>query len=290
MPTLTNDPRYRTNRLSHGNVCLTYELFAPAGHHDMDSEHGGIELLFTPGGQGFTEQDMVVRGRKCTLGPSNLLVYNAQETHTELYRRSSDSHLLALVISNVFADDLLSETGVKTSELLFKTIEHPLSPSFREKLSRLFTLREVSGASDLAFDALVSEILLELLETTPHSFSEKLKRASLHGYFPTNIDRAKKEIASRLGDETLGLDDMARAAGLSRFHFLRSFKRRVGVSPAKYVQSLRIELAKAELARGAAVSEAARRSGYTCMSTFNKAFRRQTRLAPSAFRSYKTSV
>ena len=157
--------------------------------------------------------------------PIDLLVYNARETHTELYRRSCDSHLLALVVSN-----------------------------------------------------------------EPHSFSEKLKRASMQGYFASSIDKAKKEIASRLGDETLGLDDMAAAAGLSRFHFLRSFKRRVGVSPAKYVQGLRLELAKAELARGATVNEAARRSGYSCLSTFNKAFRRHTRRAPGAFRASATSV
>src|SRR6202000_1449252 len=44
-------------------------------------------------------------------------------------------------------------------------------------------------------------------------------------------------------DRSISLRELAAASGLSRFHFSRLFKRQLGVSPARYVESARIEQA-----------------------------------------------
>lgn len=57
------------------------------------------------------------------------------------------------------------------------------------------------------------------------------------------------------------LNELAREANLSEFHFQRLFTEWAGVSPKKFSQYLTLEHAKAQLREGAALSEAAYGSG-----------------------------
>jgi len=61
--------------------------------------------------------------------------------------------------------------------------------------------------------------------------------------------------------EQPNLDDAASVAGLSPFHFQRLFNRYVGVSPKAFVSHLTLGHAKADLAQGASVLEAALDAG-----------------------------
>jgi AraC-like DNA-binding protein len=51
------------------------------------------------------------------------------------------------------------------------------------------------------------------------------------------------------------LDELARAAGLSRAHFARQFAATFGVSPHQYLVQLRLDAAKRELALGERVTD-----------------------------------
>jgi AraC family transcriptional regulator len=81
------------------------------------------------------------------------------------------------------------------------------------------------------------------------------------------------------------LAEMAAEAGLSRYHFLRVFRRQTGETPLRYLTRLRVERGQEELRRGSAsVSEIAMRNGFASAAHFSTAFRRQTGYAPSAYR------
>jgi AraC-like DNA-binding protein len=56
-----------------------------------------------------------------------------------------------------------------------------------------------------------------------------------------------RDLADARYVEPLGVDDMARAAGLSRAHFSREFRRTFGVSPHAYLLTRRLERAAALL-------------------------------------------
>jgi AraC-like DNA-binding protein len=56
-----------------------------------------------------------------------------------------------------------------------------------------------------------------------------------------------KDLADARYFEPLGVDDLARAAGLSRAHFSREFRRAFGVSPHAYLLTRRLERAAALL-------------------------------------------
>jgi AraC family transcriptional regulator len=83
----------------------------------------------------------------------------------------------------------------------------------------------------------------------------------------------------------ISLDAMANEARISRFHFLRLFKRTYGETPFKRLTRLRMEEAQRRLARGQeAITEIALSCGYDNPGHFASAFRRTFGMTPGAYR------
>ncbi|MET9000112.1 AraC family transcriptional regulator [Amycolatopsis sp. NPDC004169] len=84
----------------------------------------------------------------------------------------------------------------------------------------------------------------------------------------------------------LTLADMAAAADLSPFHFLRVFKAATGQTPYRYLTRVRVERACRHLERGElSVTEIAQACGFATPSRFAAAFRAQIGQSPSAYRA-----
>ena len=78
------------------------------------------------------------------------------------------------------------------------------------------------------------------------------------------------------------LDDVARAIGLSRFHFQRVFRSTMGVTPGEYKRASRQQRLRAALARNAHVTEAIYDAGYASASSAYE--ERPLGMTPSSFR------
>jgi AraC family transcriptional regulator len=89
---------------------------------------------------------------------------------------------------------------------------------------------------------------------------------------------------------TRTLDELAVVAGMSRFHFLRSFKRRYGVPPHQYLLRLRVERAR-DLIRDSDLSltQIAVDLGFSSSSRLTEAFRGRFGQAPSYWRQRATA-
>ncbi len=96
------------------------------------------------------------------------------------------------------------------------------------------------------------------------------------------IARALRAAEERIA-EPLEIADLARAAGMSRYHFSRSFRAQLGVSPYQWLLQRRVEHAAALLGRRHSVTEAAFEVGFSDLSRFARAFREHFGCAPSAF-------
>lgn len=81
-------------------------------------------------------------------------------------------------------------------------------------------------------------------------------------------------------DEPLTLDELARAAGISRFHFLRAFTDVFGATPHAYLTQVRLEEAKRALARGASATEACYSVGFSSLGSFSTLFSRNVGSSP----------
>jgi AraC-like DNA-binding protein len=84
----------------------------------------------------------------------------------------------------------------------------------------------------------------------------------------------------------LDLGAMALRAGMSPYHFLRTFRRLTGVTPYRYVLELRLRRAAACIAdTREPISAIAFDEGFGDLSTFNGRFRRTFSMTPSAYRA-----
>ena len=99
------------------------------------------------------------------------------------------------------------------------------------------------------------------------------------------VTRVVRRIERRL-DGDLTLPALAAEAGLSRFHFLRTFERLTGLTPHRFVRRARLREAATRLvAEAGRVLDVAYDSGFGDLSNFNHAFRSEFGLAPQRFRS-----
>lgn len=99
-----------------------------------------------------------------------------------------------------------------------------------------------------------------------------------------NMNRAVDYMESRMTDE-VDIDEAARVAMSSRFHFQRMFGVLCGMPVGEYVRSRRLTLAAQELALGnGRVLDVALKYGYETPEAFAKAFSRFHGIAPSAAR------
>lgn len=85
--------------------------------------------------------------------------------------------------------------------------------------------------------------------------------------------------------EELTVDDMARAAMFSKFHFTRVFQRVTGVSPGRFLSAMRLQRAKdLLLTTSMNVADISVHVGYNSVGTFSTRFTRSVGLPPTQYR------
>jgi AraC-like DNA-binding protein len=95
-----------------------------------------------------------------------------------------------------------------------------------------------------------------------------------------------KDLADARYFEPLGVDAMARAAGLSRAHFSREFRRAFGDSPHAYLLTRRLERAAALLrTTDRSVADICLSVGLQSIGSFTTSFTRTYGRPPAAYRA-----
>jgi AraC-like DNA-binding protein len=94
-----------------------------------------------------------------------------------------------------------------------------------------------------------------------------------------------KDLADARYAEPLGVDDLAHAAGLSRAHFSREFRRTFGESPHSYLLTRRLERAAALLrSTDHSVADICFSVGLQSVGSFTTSFTRTYGMSPTAYR------
>ncbi|MEU0743899.1 AraC family transcriptional regulator [Streptomyces sp. NPDC006134] len=96
--------------------------------------------------------------------------------------------------------------------------------------------------------------------------------------------RVIDEMRANLGQE-LTIDDMARTAMFSKFHFTRVFREVTGTSPGRFLSALRLQEAKRLLLEtDFSVADISSQVGYSSVGTFSSRFKFCVGVSPSMFR------
>lgn len=142
-----------------------------------------------------------------------------------------------------------------------------------------------SPASRLYADSLIQTLALHFLKNyTTANFIEENRHGGLSGYKLRQVE----EFISENLEKDLTLAEIAVVAGLSRFHFARTFRKTTGLTPQQYLMRKRVEKAKQLLAkRDLPIVEIGFRTGFKNQSHFTTFFRKVTKLTPKNWRESK---
>jgi AraC-like DNA-binding protein len=95
-----------------------------------------------------------------------------------------------------------------------------------------------------------------------------------------------KDLADARYADPLGVEEMAAAAGLSRAHFSREFRRAFGVSPHEYLLTRRLERAAALLRNtDRSVADICFSVGLQSLGSFTSSFTRTYGVSPTGYRA-----
>ena len=117
-------------------------------------------------------------------------------------------------------------------------------------------------------------------ENTPEEFTD------LSSDLPKNLHLAIHYMKKNLTN-SLTLEQIAREACMSKFHFCRIFKKHTSMSPMQFMAKLRIDKAMRLLwCCDHKISIVAIQSGFNNLSEFNKQFKKVTGKTPSEYRKF----
>lgn len=156
-------------------------------------------------------------------------------------------------------------------------------------LPPLLSLIPVVAAAEAARDAGDAAELEERALQLAGSVAAALADARTDAAAPSRRDHQRIAAALRRiemdAHEPLSLVDLAREAAMSPYHFLRTFRAVVGLTPHQFVLRTRLHRAAVQLRRSnEGVSDIALANGFNDLSTFNRRFRRLTGKTPTAYR------
>jgi AraC-like DNA-binding protein len=134
----------------------------------------------------------------------------------------------------------------------------------------------------------LEEIALRLVAAVATTLADRKPRiSSPHRRDVRRVTEALRRI-ELTAEARLPLHALAREANMSAYHFLRTFRQIVGLTPHQYVLRTRLHRAAVRLRRTREpVTTIALDAGFEDLSSFNRRFRRIMGMSPGAWRTQK---
>jgi AraC family transcriptional regulator len=275
-----------------GDGWSVHELVCRAGPSDrpFEERHEGFSVSAVIEGS-FTYRSDAGRG---LLYPGALLLGN----NGRCFQCGHEHGIGDRCVSLNVRDELFGEiaaSAASTSRFRFSAPSLPPSPkalpvvAWMEALSSTGSSarREDLACEDLACEDLACEDLaLRLIERVIAALSGDRRLPAA----PTEREARRVVEAVRLVEaeaaRPVDLRQMAAAAGMSKYHFLRVFRRLTGMTPHQYLISARLRRAALALASSRQpVIAVALDAGFGDLSTFNSRFRATFGLTPTQYRA-----
>ncbi len=152
-------------------------------------------------------------------------------------------------------------------------------------VSFLAEMKEQTASGRVLIEALTLSLTARLAQAYSTRAPVKTElRDTRHGLGDTKLRRVLDFMRNNL-DEDIGIEDLAKVACLSPFHFTRMFRNSMGVPPHRYLSTLRLDRAKTMLALSdLPLAEIALLSCFSSQANFNRAFLKTIGMTPGAYR------
>jgi AraC-like DNA-binding protein len=238
-------------------------------HAFEEKEEGGVGSgVINKGAERFR-----YRGSEHLAGAGSLVLMNADELHTGRAGHDEGWSYRMLYLEPALLAELAGlGSGLGSGRWHFDTAVVHDSARAAQVNALLAALWQ--PASALAAE----EALVALIDTVRPLARAPAGAATAAGRFGAVIELMQARLA-----EPLGLDDLAAAAGLSPFHFLRSFRAAHHATPREMLMALRLLRAKHLLRGGAAPADVAAAVGLADQAHLTRAFARRYGVTPARY-------
>ena len=243
---------------------------------------------------GITEegaQEFRCRHGRHVSGPGMVMLFNPDDPHDG---HAADAGGFTYRMVHVWPDlmaGLLGEVTGRAAGLPLFPAPVADDPALARALARLAATLEPGGAADgeLARFERLADVMRHAAR-----YASGPRPATQPALRPAPADVAMRVrdlihdagIAPRPGGaRPLTMDDLADAAGCSRYAAYRAFHGAYGMAPSDYQRQLRVRAARRLLAAGAAPAHAAAEAGFADQAHLTRWFRRHYGVTPAAFQA-----
>lgn len=202
-----------------------------------------------------------------------IVLINCNRPHS--YHCQSDCEFLFFHLAGNNTHEITDQLINVNGSILFDLAD--AEPLFDKAQFFLDLLYEDFPVSEAHFSAFLYEALCHLqvrgMENLMQKDSTKSSMSKVLSYIRENVK------------ESVDLESLSKIASMSKYHFLRCFKKEFSVTPFQYITELKISLAKTMLtATEMNITDIAFDLGYSNESSFIRAFTRVTGISPLRFK------
>ncbi len=262
--------------LASGRGWRVDDVYCSCGPHDrpFEEQHGSACIAAVTHG---TFQYRSTLG-SAVLAPGALLLGN----HRHSFECSHEHGVGDRCLSFHFTPDLLESVAAAVPGVRHIAFTAPRLPP-DPKLLPIIAAAE--SARDDGDEAELEEAALRLVGAVAATLAGTRKASPPNRRDERRITAALRLIEAK-ADEPLSLPDLAHAAAMSPYHFLRTFRAIVGMTPHQFILHTRLHRAAVRLRQTAdSISAIAFAAGFNDLSTFNRRFFRIVGVSPSAYRA-----
>lgn len=221
------------------------------------------------------ERCLSCRNMDYTIKPGNIVLFHPGDNHACVQSDDGTFDYRGLNISKEVMLDLTEEVTGKRELPGFS--ENVISND--EVICYLRPLHEMvmNGSSDFGKEENLLFLLSALIQNYGQPFEQCIPECR------QEIENACRFMEQHFA-ERIVLDQICRQAGLSKSTLLRAFTKTKGITPYRYLETVRINEAKNLLSDGVSPLDAAIRTGFSDQSHFTNYFTRFIGLAPGVYR------
>ncbi|MFJ8504927.1 AraC family transcriptional regulator [Streptomyces avermitilis] len=225
-------------------------------------------------------QSFHCRGADHTSGAGMVMAFNPDEVHdgraaVELGYQYRIVHIGPSVVCDILADASDGRTG--GMPLFMRPVL--TDPVLTGALARLHAAL-VDRSSPLVREELLTAAVLAMAE---RGATRTPRMRTLAGQAQRQAARRARALLNEAFLEPLSANDLAEAAGCSRFALYRAFREEYGMPPSDYQRLLRLRRARRLLTGGLAAADAAASAGFSDQAHFNRWFKRTYGITPGTF-------